>query len=97
MGEVGEEKIPGPSEEASHEPEARRTQNSEASWSTYIGIESPWVAASMKAEEVRYGNQWGVSQGVARGIGVVFEAGLVQCPLHLGLLFLSHREKWNLN
>lgn len=51
----------------------------------------------MKAEEVRYGNQWGVSQGVARGIGAGVEAGLVQCPLHLGLLFLSHSEKWNLN
>lgn len=46
----------------------------------------------MKAEEVRYGNQWGV-----RGIGAGVEAGLVQCPLHLGLLFLSHSEKWNLN
>ena len=25
------------------------------------------------------------------------EAGLVQCPLHLGLLFLSLNERWNLN
>lgn len=42
-----------------------RTRNSQASWSTG---QSPWMATSMKAEEIRYADRRG-SQGVVGGMG----------------------------